>query len=288
MSQGHFAETTYWVTGASSGVGRALAVDLSRRGAKLVLSGRNREELERTRAQLDGESLVLPFDATDYDALPDLVGEAQAWSGRIDGLINNAGISQRSLVVDTDLPVYRQLMEVDFFAPVALTKAVLPHMIEAGGGHVSIISSLAGKIGTPVRSGYCAAKHACVGFFESLRAEVELAYGISVSVVLPGSVRTNVSRNALTGAGEARGVSDVNIEAGLEPEAAAVAILDGIAAGEREIAIAEGMEKAALEMRRTDPEPLFRLLAEQGKELAASAGSDEPLELRRVNDPSAG
>lgn len=288
MSDGFYADKIYWVTGASSGIGQALAISLSKRGAKLILSGRNTDALEETRKALSTEALILAFDTTDYDALPGLVEQALAWQGRIDGLINNAGISQRSLIVDTDMDVYRRIMEVDFFAPATLTKLVLPHMIAAGSGHISIISSLAGKIGTPVRSGYCAAKHACVGFYDSLRAEVEKAYGISVSVILPGSVKTGVSRNALTGTGAARGVSDANIGAGMDPAEAATRILDQIAAGEREIVIAEGMEKAALDLRRQDAETLFAMLAAQGAELAASAGSGEPLELRRINEPADG
>ena len=283
MQIGYFDTKTFWVTGASSGLGRAMAVELSQRGARVILSGRNRDELDRTRAMLPGDSLVLAFDATEIDALPRHVGAALAWSGQIDGLINNAGISQRSLIIDTDMAVYRRLMDVDFFAPVALTKLVLPHMIAAGQGHVSIVSSLAGKIGTPVRSGYCAAKHACVGFFESMRAEVELAYGITVSVILPGSIRTDISRNALTATGAARGVSDANIEGGMNAGLAAGMILDGIAAGQRDIVIAEGMEAAALGLRCSAPEQLFAILAEQGRELAGAAGSDAPIEMSHVN-----
>ena len=284
MTNGFFEAKTVWVTGASSGLGRAMAIDLSRRGARVILSGRNEAALKETQGQLAGDSLILAFETTDMEALPGVVETALAWSGRLDGLINNAGISQRSLIVDTDMAVYRRLMEVDFFAPVALTKLVLPHMIAAGAGHVAIVSSLAGKIGTPVRSGYCAAKHACVGFFESLRAEVETAYGIGVSVILPGSVQTGISRNALSANGDARGVSDANIEGGIKAGAAASLILDGIAAGQTDIVIAEGMEAAALGLRTSDPDQLFAILAEQGRQLAASAGSDKPIELRRVND----
>ncbi|WP_297733412.1 SDR family NAD(P)-dependent oxidoreductase [uncultured Maricaulis sp.] len=284
MANGFYGAKTFWVTGASSGLGRAMAIGLSQRGARVILSGRNEDALAETRSQLAGDSHVLAFETTDYEALPGIVDAALTWSGRIDGLINNAGISQRSLIVDTEMAVYRRLMEVDFFAPVALTKLVLPHMIAAGSGHVSIVSSLAGKIGTPVRSGYCAAKHACVGFYESMRAEVEKAYGISVSVILPGSVQTGISRNALSASGAPRGVSDANIDGGMKPEAAAALILDGIAAGQNDIVIAEGMEAAALGLRTRDPEQLFAILAEQGRELAASAGSDEAIELRRVND----
>ena len=103
MSDGFYADKIYWITGASSGIGQALAISLSKRGAKLILSGRNTDALEETRKALSTEALILAFDTTDYDALPGLVEQALAWQGRIDGLINNAGISQRSLIVDTDM-----------------------------------------------------------------------------------------------------------------------------------------------------------------------------------------
>ncbi len=126
-------------------------------------------------------------------ALPGVVKTAWDWRGGVDLLINNAGVSQRSLARDTSVEVYRRLMEVDFFAPLQLTQLLLPHMIDRGSGHIGTVSSVAGKVGAPLRTGYCAAKHACVGYFDALRAEIETAYGINVSVILPGSVRTGIA-----------------------------------------------------------------------------------------------
>src|SRR5580692_705655 len=196
-----FREKTAWVTGASSGIGEALALALAERGAHLILSGRNVEALEAVATQIGRESLVLPFETTDMDALPGVVERSIAWRGGVNMLINNAGISQRSLALDTEFSVYRTIMEVDYFAPVRLTQLLLPHMVQRGSGHLSVISSVAGKVGVPLRTGYCSAKHAVVGYFDALRSEIETAYGISVSVITPGSVATKVAHNALSGSG---------------------------------------------------------------------------------------
>ena len=260
---------TAWVTGASSGIGEALALEFSKRGARVILSGRRTDELNRVAKGCAGETLVLPFEATDYAALPAIVEKAVRWKGGVDILMNNAGVSQRSLALDTDFETYRRLMEIDFFAPLRLTQLILPSMVERRAGCISVISSVAGKVGAPLRTGYCAAKHACVGYFDALRAEVEKAYNIGVSVIEPGSVRTGVARNALNGDGSARGRSDHNIDNGMDPARAAEIILDGIAAGMREIPVAEGMELAALNLRAENPDGLFAMLAEQGVRLAA-------------------
>lgn len=286
MTQG-FAGKTVWVTGASSGIGRALAVELDRRGARLVISGRRETALAQTKAQLSLPALVLAFEATDHDGLPALVDEAVAWRpGGIDVLVNNAGVSQRSLIIDTDFSVYRELMEVDFFAPVRLTQLILPHMIKRGDGHVAVISSVAGKVGVPLRGGYSAAKHAILGWYDTLRAEVEMAYGIDVSVILPGSVRTDVAINALSGTGEARGHSDENIANGMPVAEAARQIAEGLSARVREFLVAEGQEAQAAIFRAQQPEMIFEMLAKEGARLAearSAAGPDwrpEPTRIR--------
>lgn len=278
-----FEGKTAWVTGASSGIGEALSRELSARGSRVILSGRRVSELERVAASCAGETLILPFEATDFEALPRVVDDALAWRTGVDALFNNAGVSQRSLALDTTFETYRRMMEIDFFGPVRLTQLVLPSMVERQSGHISIISSIAGKFGVPLRTGYCAAKHACVGYFDALRAEVENAYGISVSVVTPGSVRTGIARSALTGDGATRGRSDDNIDNGMEPARAALIILDAIAAGQREIPVAEGMELAALQLRRDNPDALFGMLAAQGVKLAEARARGEAVDPARVN-----
>jgi dehydrogenase/reductase SDR family protein 7B len=232
------------------------------------------------------DARVLPFEATDYDALPRVVDSAIAWRGGVDVLINNAGVSQRSLAIDTEFDVYRKLMEIDFLAPLRLTQLVLPHMIAKRSGHIAIVSSVAGKVGVPLRTGYCAAKHACVGYFEALRSEVEAAYGVRVSVILPGSIKTNIAINALDARGAKRGRSDVNIDNGIAPEKAAGVILDGLEAGSREIVVAEGRELSALQLRASNPEMVFGFTAAEGARLAAereqNGGSVSP-EVIHIN-----
>lgn len=246
----------WWVTGASSGIGAALARGLAGRGARLILSGRNVAALEQVAGQCGAGTMILPFEATDYAALPALAQKAWDWCGRIDGLVNNAGISQRSLAIDTDFSVYQQIVAVDLLAPIALTQQLLPRMVEAGGGQIVAISSVAGIAGVPLRSAYCAAKHGLIGYHDSVRAENE-HLGLKVLVVAPGSVQTNVSRNALNADGSVRGTSDKAIDNGLSPDLAATQILDAVEAGTREMVVAEGAEAAIPTLRRSNPDALF-------------------------------
>ena len=249
-------DQVWWVTGASSGIGSALAKALAARGAKLILSGRNVAALDAVAADCGGEALVLPFEATDYAALPAVADRAWAWQGRIDGLVNNAGISQRSLAIETDFSVYQQIIAVDLLAPIALTQQLLPRMVGAGGGQIIAISSVAGIAGVPLRSAYSAAKHGIIGYHDAVRAENE-HLGLKVLVVAPGSVRTNVSRNALNADGSVRGTSDAAIENGLSPDDAAAQMLAAVDAGTRELVVAEGAEAAIAGLRRSDPDALF-------------------------------
>lgn len=281
-----FASRVVWITGASSGIGEALARAMLAQGAEVILSGRRAEALQALAAQAPERTLVLPFETTDYDRLPALVEQAWGWRGRIDLLINNAGISQRSLALDTSLQVYRQLMEVDYLAPVALTQLLLPRLVEQGSGQLAVVSSVAGKLGAPLRTGYCGAKHAVVGYFEALRAEVEQAYGIGVSVIIPGSVRTAIAANALEGGGNARGRSDANIDNGIDPDDAARTIIEGLSAGKHDIVVAEGMELMALQMRASDPERTFAFTAAEGAKLAqqrAELGAGASIDPNAVN-----
>ena len=259
---------TVWVTGASSGIGEALAKAFSDQGANVILSGRRVAALDDVARACRGDTLELPFEVTDYDALPDIVRQAEAWRGQVDMLVNNAGISQRSLGKDTSFDVYRQLMEVDFFAPLRLTQLVLPAMLARGEGHLVQMASVAGKIGGVLRTGYSAAKHALIGYSDALRAENEYA-GLKVTVVTPGFVRTNIATHALSGDGSERGRSDEDIDSGISPDEAALMILAGIAAGKREIPVARGAIAEALKLKSIDPDRLFDVMAAQGSMLAA-------------------
>ena len=196
-----FTNRVVWITGASSGIGEALAARFARENARVVLSARRQPELERVRQHcIDAGAapenmLALPLDVTDLPSLPVAADHVISHFGQIDLLINNAGLSQRSLCKDTDLSVYQTLLDVDVMGQIALTKAVLPHMLERQSGHLAVTASVAGKVGVPLRTGYCAAKHAVMGFFDALRAEVE-DDGILVSTITPGFIRTDISRNA--------------------------------------------------------------------------------------------
>lgn len=257
-----FEGKAWWITGASSGLGAALAQSFAAAGAGLVLSGRDESALNDVASACGVESLVLPFDTTDFVALPGLVERAWDWAGGqgVFGLVNNAGISQRSLAVETVFDVYRRIIDVDLLAPIALTQLVLPRMAAAGDGRLVAISSVAGLLGAPLRSAYSAAKHGLVGYHDSVRAEVD-HLGIKVLVVAPGSVRTNVSRNALGATGEARGFSDDAIEQGMDAGIAAERIRDAIGSGARELVLAEGREAEMVALRRSNPDALFDLAA---------------------------
>lgn len=266
---------TAWITGASSGIGAALARAYARRGARLVLSGRNREALAEVATQCAVEHLILPFEASDFAAARAAADAAWDWSGGIDVLVNNAGISQRSLAIDTDFAVYRRMIDVDLLGPIALTQALLPRMAARKTGQIVMISSLAGKVGSPLRSAYCAAKHGLVGYADSLRVELN-GHGIAVIVATPGSIRTDVSRNAVTADGSRRGVSDEAIDTGIDPDDFAERMLAAVDAGDREIAIAEhGMEQMIAQARKT-PEELFdKMIAAFNSGYAAKMGIGE-------------
>ncbi|BBE35981.1 SDR family oxidoreductase [Sphingosinicella microcystinivorans] len=251
---------TVWITGASSGIGAALAEAFGKAGARIILSGRREAALADVARRLENEWFVLPFEATDYAALPGIVDRAWAWRGAIDILVNNAGISQRSMALDTDFDVYRQIMEVDFFAPLRLTQFVLPKMVARGQGHVIQIASVAGKIGAPMRTGYCAAKHALVGFSDALRAEVA-QHGIGVTVVTPGFVQTNIAENALDGHGKRFGPKEDPVGQGISAAEAADEILAGLRAGKPEVPVGRGLEMQALWLKRLSPRYVFRRVA---------------------------
>jgi short-subunit dehydrogenase len=267
--QTQFSGQTIWITGASSGIGAAVAAAFSAAGAGVILSGRRADALAQVAAGLAGPHLILPFETTDIAGLPAVVKAAQNWRGGIDMLVNNAGISQRSLARDTVFEVYRRIMEVDYFAPVALTQLVMPAMAAAGSGHMVAISSLAGKFGSALRSGYCSAKFALIGYSEALRAETA-HLGIAVTVVTPGFVRTAIASNALTADATVRGRSDDNIEAGITAAEAAEQIIAGIVAGKREIPVGRGPEMALLDSLRQNPDQLWDFMAAQGKIIATA------------------
>ncbi|MEP3049952.1 MAG: SDR family NAD(P)-dependent oxidoreductase [Erythrobacter sp.] len=247
-----------WITGASSGIGASLARDLAKRGAHLILSGRDKARLAKVAADCN-ESLILPFDVRDDAALADATSQAIAWKGNVDIAVANAGVSQRSRALKTDMQVYRDIIDIDLTAQIAFSQGLLAHMTDRGSGAIGFISSIAGKVGVPMRTAYSAVKFGLAGYGDALRAELSQT-GVSVHVIYPGSVATDVARNALLADGSKRGRSDKVIDEGIPADDAAAAMLDGIAAGEREIIVAQGMEAGMGEMRRT-PEALMDQVA---------------------------
>ena len=254
-----FSDTTIWITGASSGIGAALAREWAERSARIILSGRNEGRLAEVANGIDGETMILPFEIRDEAAMMDATRQAIAWHGGIDIFVANAGVSQRSRAVDTGMQVYRDIIDIDLVAQIAATQALLPHMTARGSGRLVFISSIAGKVGVPMRTAYCAAKFGLIGYADALRAELSTS-GIDVHVVAPGSIATDVSRNALDASGSPRGRSDAAIDNGIPADEAAGAIIDAVALNQREIIVARGMEEAMGELRRT-PDQLLDQIA---------------------------
>lgn len=190
-----------WLTGASSGIGEALVYELVKKGVKLILSSRRIEELDRVKKNCPAEAQpyihLLPLDLSKSATLQPATAAAIQLVGHIDILINNGGIGQRCLVRETSLEIDRQIMEVNYFGAVALTKYLLPHFISRNQGHYVTISSLAGKFGTPYRSGYAASKHALHGFYDAVRAE-HWKDNLYVTMICPGFIRTKLPVSALT------------------------------------------------------------------------------------------
>lgn len=251
-----------WITGASSGIGEALALELAKFPVKLVLSARRKDELERV-ALLTGLSskdlFVLPMDMLDISSMSQKVEDVIQRFGYIDIVIQNAGVSQRSMVKDTVFQVYRDLMEINFFSIVALTQAVLPHFTQRQRGHFVAISSVAGKIGTPLRGGYGATKHAVIAFFDSLRAEV-FPDNIDVTVICPGYIKTQISFNALSGDGSKHNQMDANQANGMLPDECARRIARAIIAKKSEVYIGGWYEVMGVYLKRFFPNFVYKTL----------------------------
>lgn len=252
-------DKTIWITGASSGIGEALALQLSALPVNLILSARRESELERVQANCLNPNRVkiLTLDLAQPETHANKTEAAIAFFGQVDLLINNGGISQRSLVKDTVLDVDRRLMEVNYLGSVSLTKCLLPHMMNRGSGQFVVVTSLTGKFGTPYRSGYAASKHALHGFYDSMRAELE-DQGILVTIAAPGFVKTNVSLNAFVGDGSKANVMDDAQANGISAEACAKSIIKATIKGKREIYI--GKESYGVYVKRFFPGLFSRMI----------------------------
>ena len=229
-----------WITGASSGIGEACAYRYAAQGARLILTSSSAERLEKVaekcRAAGATQVVVLPYDFSSNDDIEALVQSAWDATEGIDIVMLNAGISQRTNVEDTSMEMVRKIMEVNYFAPVAIAKDLLPRMLSAGGGKIAVTTSIAGRFGFPLRCGYSSSKFALYGFFETLQAEYYDA-GIRVTIVCPGRVQTNISRYALDKGGKPHGVMDPGQAGGMTAEAAARIITRAIAKEKKEVLV---------------------------------------------------
>ncbi len=250
-----------WITGASSGIGAAMAVEYAALGAKLIISSRNTEELHKVRSNCAApENIkVLTMDLEKPSEFKEIVKEAVNSYGHIDLIIHNAGISQRSLAADTSLEVDRKIFEINYFGTIALTKELIPYFKEKAQGHFVVITSVVGKIGTPLRSSYSASKHALHGFFDSLRAELYKDH-IKVTLICPGFVNTNVSINALTGQGKQQGTKDKATANGLDPQYFARKAIKSIYNEKQEVVIGGFLEVLAVYVKRFFPTLLSKMI----------------------------
>ena len=238
-----FTDKIIWITGASSGIGRATALRFAQENATLILTALEDDLLEEVKKEcltLGSPAVTtLPFDLSQLDQLPQLAQDALQAYGRIDVFYNNAGISQRGTTVEVSMDVIRKVMDIDFYAPVILTKAILPKMIEQGGGQLAVTTSINGLFGFPLRCAYSSAKHALYGFYETIAAE-NYKDNIRVTIVTPGRVQTNISVNALEKDGQKHGKMDAGQAGGITPEKAADKIVKAIYKQKREVLVGSG------------------------------------------------
>ena len=249
-----------WITGASSGIGEALCYQLNQLGAKLIISSRNREALYQVKNNCKINPLdvhVLPLDLENIDSLKELTNEAIKIFNKIDIIIHSGGVSQRSLALETELPVAQRIMNINFWGTIALSQHLLPSMLSKGSGHIVIISSLVGKFGTKFRSAYSASKHALHGYFDSLRTEIDP--NIKITIVCPGFIKTNVTINALTANGTKQNSMDDAQANGMPAEECARQIIKAILSGKEEVYIG-GKEKYGVLLKRFLPKLFSRIV----------------------------
>ncbi|MGC6285791.1 MAG: SDR family oxidoreductase [Polaribacter sp.] len=252
-----FSNKIVWITGASSGIGKALALELSNKNARLILSSRKQSDLELVKSYCKHPENVkiVTLDLEKLDTLDAKTKEAFKAFGAVDILVNNGGISQRSLAAETSLDVDKRIMDINYLGTVALTKYLIPHFQSRKSGHFVVTTSIVGKIGTPLRSSYAASKHALHGFFDSLRAEL-FKDNIAVTLVCPGFVKTNISLNALTGDGSPQEKMDTATNNGIEPTRFAKLMARAITKKKEEVYIAGAKEKLGVYVKRYFPKLL--------------------------------
>jgi len=257
-----YTNKTVWITGASSGIGEALAKAYYQDGANLILSSRRKEALDEVKTQLGGDGSrikVLTLDLAKSESFATKTADALTLFGSIDVLVNNGGISQRSIFEETDLDTVRKIMEVNYFGAVGLTREVIPHMISKKSGHIVVTSSVAGKIGTKFRTAYAGSKHAVQGFFDSLRQEM-YEHDIAVTLICPGPIKTNITKNALTGDGSSYGKMGDMHDDSMTADEMVNKIWSKLGRQKEEIVISGWKERMALIVKRISPSLLNMIL----------------------------
>mmetsp|Transcript_25696 Transcript_25696/g.59914 ORF Transcript_25696/g.59914 Transcript_25696/m.59914 type:complete len:385 (-) Transcript_25696:47-1201(-) len=289
----YFQNKVVWVTGASGGFGEAVCVELCRAAAikGLVLSARNEDQLERVKqrcvdagnGRIDANSLVvLPLDLSALDKLPAKAAEAQKSFGKIDVLVNNGGVGFRGVSWESSLDLDQEVMRVDYFSGVCLVKALLPSWMEARSGHVVQVASVQGFFGLPGRTAYAAAKHAALGFYDSLRAEVG-DFGINVTTVCPGYIRTGHSANAVR---TSSGYPEGHTNKGVDPVELALEMLTAVARQRPEFVSAAIDAQAARYLRVLCPSLLFAIMRKRARKERKSLPGAEELEPLGKAQPS--
>ncbi len=255
-----FDNKVVWITGASSGIGKALALELSKYNGQLILSSRREAALKEVKNQcLNPENVkILKLDLADYNNMKSVVETAISLFGKVDILINNGGISQRSPIIETSIEVDKKLMEIDYLGTIALSKALLPHFVTHQSGHYVVVSSLMGKFSSHYRSAYCGAKHALHGFFDALRLEHDKDH-IKVTMICPGFVNTNVARNALTADGSQQGYQDEMTENGLDVKVFVKKMIKAIQKEKYEVYIGK-FERFGVYVKRLSPRLIHKLV----------------------------
>ena len=262
MNIPYYNNKKIWITGASSGIGKALAIELSKHGAYMILTARSKDKLEETKAALHNpeKSEIILLDMADSGEIDSVTNKVLDQYGHIDILINNAGISQRSLTLNTEMKVYHKLMNINYFGVIHMSKLLLPSMVAKKSGHVITITSVNGKLGSYMKSGYASSKHALHGFFDSLRAEID-GSGVDITLITPGYIQTDISMNALTKDGTPQKSMDSNTAKGIPVEIFAKSAVKQITKGKPEIIIAGSIESLGLYMKRFWPNMLRKLTA---------------------------
>lgn len=254
-----------WITGASSGIGEALSIYALKHGARVVMSARNHAKLEEIKKNHDiqNKALVLSMDISTITDATALVNEAINHFGKIDVLVNNAGIGQKSFVLDTKWEIEKQVLDTNFTGLIRLSNAVAHEMKKKGGGNITVITSIMGKYGMPMYAAYSASKHALYGYFDAWRGELK-QHNIQVTIICPGFINTNVSYNSLLADGTLMNKNSPAQEKGMPAMKAAEKILKAIAKNKRHKFVG-GLELLSVPFRNFAPGIFYWLLDKMQK-----------------------